>query len=130
VRAARNLFIALGAYYASTWVAGLLSSVLTSAARDIDATDYTLRSGIRSLVNGAPDAVAAAFCGIAIAFVADSPNPVRWTAVPAVLFAIASVERAQIFANTWSDFTTQALIGCLPAVICIAAGQMAFRHRA
>jgi hypothetical protein len=129
MRRARNLLIALGAYYASTWMAALVSWLLTLATGGVQTTDYALRSGIRSLVNGAPDAAASAFCGIAIALVADSPIPARWTAVPAVLFVIASIERAQSFATTWSDLTTQALIGSLPAVICVAAGQMAARHR-
>ncbi len=129
IRTLRNAFIACGAYYASTWVASLLSWFLTSAAASVQTSDYALRSEIRSIVNGAPDAVGAAFCGVAIGLLADSPAPARWTALPAVLMILASLQRAQIFADTWGSFATQALIGSLPAAVCIAAGQIATRHR-
>lgn len=128
-RTLRNVLIACGAYYVSTWVASLVAWLVATAAGSVQTSDYALRSEIRSIVNGAPDAVAAAFCGAAIGLLADSQTPARWTALPAALMILASLQRAQIFADTWTSFATQALIGSLPAAVCVAAGQMATRHR-
>lgn len=130
MRWSRNVLVGIGAYCASRWLDAAIAAGFGVVARRVWPDDYVADSLLRSLRSSAPDAVAAALCGLVVALVVESPHPARWTAVPAMLLLLVSLEEALASSWTWSGYVTQTLIGALPAVVCVAAGQIGARHRA
>jgi hypothetical protein len=128
VKTARNILLACGAYYCAQWLAAIVMTLLRILASAATVRDDFLHALARPFTTSLPDALAAAACGILVALFADSPNPARWTLLPAALLFLASTSDAR-FALTWADTASQIAAAALPALVCIAAGRAAAWHR-
>jgi hypothetical protein len=127
-KAARNILLAFGAYYCAQWLAAIVVALVRSLASVSTVRDDFLHALARPFMMSLPDALAAAACGILVGLLADSPNPARWTFLPAALLFLASAADAR-FALTWADTASQIAAAALPALVCIAAGRAAVWHR-
>ena len=128
VKAARNILLALGAYYCAQWLAAIVTTLLRILASASTVRDDFLHAVAGPFRMSVSDAIAAAACGIIVALLADSPNPARWTLLPAALLFLGASSDAR-FALTWADAAGQIVGATLPALVCIAAGRAAVWHR-
>jgi hypothetical protein len=128
MKAARNTLLVFGAYYCAQWLGAIVSTLLYRLTDAFAVRDDFLHALARPFRLSVPEAIAAAACGIVVALLVDSPNPARWTWLPAALLFLAASSDAR-FARTWLDTAGQIAIAALPALVCIAAARAALWHR-
>jgi hypothetical protein len=128
MKAARNVLLVFGAYYCAQWLAAIVTTLLHIVINTSIVRDDFLHALARPFAQSVPDAIAAAACGIIVALLVDSPNPDRWTLLPAAMLFFAASSDAR-FATTWAGTAGQIAVAALPALVCIAAGRAAVWHR-
>ncbi len=117
----KNILIAVGSYWLSTWVVVPLGMLFGKITNHIIYGDSVLAAISMGVMLSLERSVAAAAAGICVTLVADGKNPEFWAIIPSVLYAMR-LFRYHFYASptTW-EYVSLHVEKFFPAVACIAA---------
>jgi hypothetical protein len=126
---ARNGAIGVGVYACARVIAAVLHVGLQAATAGLFPAGRLEHAIGAPLAASLPDAIAAAIAGIVIVWLIDSPRPVRWAILPALLWLLAELNDIVVAAPGLVALVPQVIAAALPSCVCLAAARMADWHR-
>jgi hypothetical protein len=123
----KNILIAVGSYWLSTWAVVPLGMLFDKISNHITYGDSLLAAILMGVMLSLGRAVAAVAAGICVTLLADGKHPEFWAIIPSVLYATRLFRyHFHTTPTTW-DYVFVNVEKFFPAVVCIAAAILVAR---
>jgi hypothetical protein len=125
----KNILIAVGAYWLSTWAVGPLGMLFGKITDHIIYGDSILAAILMGVMLSLGRSVAAAAAGICVTLVADGKNPEFWAIIPTALYATRLFRYHFAIPPTAWDHMEVSVEKYFPALACLTAAFIVGRLR-